>query len=100
MYSKKNNNKDDFLNKMLLKKVKIDNQNFMLVPHGIITESLEYVDDYDKEYIDQFIPLSNLLIGVISKPIAFELSRLFTSPYEFIKTAFWDPINKMNYSTF
>ena len=101
MYSKKNNNKDDFLNKMLLKKVKIDNQNFMLVPHGIITESLmEYVDNYDKEYIDQFIPLSNLLIGVISKPIAFELSRSFTSPYEFIKTAFWDPIKKMNYSTF
>ena len=101
IYSKKNNNKDDFLNKMLLKKVKIDNQNFMLVPHGIITESLmEYVDNYDKEYIDQFIPLSNLLIGVISKPIAFELSRSFTSPYEFIKTAFWDPIKKMNYSTF
>ena len=101
MYSKKNNNKDDFLNKMLLKKVKIDNQNFMLVPHGIITESLvENVDYYDKKYIDQFIPLSNLYIGVISQPIKFELSRSFTSPYEFIKTAFWDPINKMNYSTF
>ena len=101
MESEKTNDKDDFLNKMLIKKVKIDNQNFMLVPHGIITESLvEYVDYYDKEYIDQFIPLSNLLIGVISKPIAFELSRSFTSPYEFIKTAFWDPINKMNYSTF
>ena len=99
--SGKTNNKDDFLNKMLLKKVKIDNQNFMLVPHGIITESLvENVDYYDKKYIDQFIPLSNLYIGVISQPIKFELSRSFTSPYEFIKTAFWDPINKMNYSTF
>lgn len=101
MESEKTNDKDDFLNKMLIKKVKIDNQNFMLVPHGIITESLvENVDYYDKKYIDQFIPLSNLLIGVISKPIAFELSRSFTSPYEFIKTAFWDPIKKMNYSTF
>ena len=101
MGSEKNNNKDDFLNKMLLKKVKIDNQNFMLVPHGIITESLvEYVDYYDKEYIDQFIPLSNLLIGVISQPIEFELARSFTSPYEFIKTAFWNPIRKINYSNF
>ena len=101
MESEKTNDKDDFLNKMLIKKVKIDNQNFMLVPHGIITESLvENVDYYDKKYIDQFIPLSNLYIGVISQPIKFELSRSFTSPYEFIKTAFWDPIKKMNYSTF
>ncbi len=99
--SGKTNDKDDFLNRMLIKKVKIDNQNFMLVPHGIITESLvENVDYYDKKYIDQFIPLSNLYIGVISQPIEFELSRSFTSPYEFIKTAFWDPIKKMNYSTF
>ena len=103
--SGKTNDKDDFLNKMLIKKVKIDNQSFKLIPNGIITATrmnYSFGDDYDDTvYIDQFIPLSDLNIGIISQQtIEFELSRSFTSPYEFVKTAFWDPIKKMNYSTF
>ena len=105
--SGKTNDKDDFLNKMLIKKVKIDNQSFKLIPNGIITAtrmSYSFGDeyyDYDTVYIDQFIPLSDLNIGVISQQtIEFELSRSFTSPYQFVKTAFWDPIKKMNYSNF
>ena len=101
MDSEINKNEDDFLNKMLLKKVKIDNQSFKLVPHGIITKSIiGDPSDYDDLYIDQFIPLSNLLIGIISQPIKFELSRSFANSYEFLKTAFWNPIRKMTYTNF
>ena len=78
----------------------INNQSFKLVPHGIITKSLMKSDNYEKLYVDQFVPLSNLLIGVMSERIEFNLSESFDNSYDLIKTAFWNPIKKINYSNF
>ena len=93
-------NADDFLNKLLINNEMINNQSFKLVPHGIITKSLMKSDNYEKLYVDQFVPLSNLLIGVMSERIEFNLSESFDNSYDLIKTAFWNPIKKINYKNF
>ena len=93
-------NVDDFLNKLSLKQEQIDNQSFKLVPHGIITKSYVKTGDYNKSYVEQFVPLSDLTIGVNSERITHKLTRSFDNSQSFMRAALWNPIKKFSYSSF
>ena len=100
MNSKIISNVDDFLNKLSLFQEKIDNQSFKLVPHGIITKSYMQSDNYDNSYVEQFVPLSDLTIGVNSEQITHELTRSFDNIQSFMRAALWNPIKKFSYINF
>jgi len=100
MNSKIISNVDDFLNKLSLFQEKIDNQSFKLVPHGIITKSYMQSDNYDNSYVEQFVPLSDLTIGVNSEQITHELTRSFDNIQSFVRAALWNPIKKFSYINF